>query len=101
MKTKKNQTQVSTKEYIETYCQEKRIRKRLAVYVSPETHYRLKNTVRLFVREHHTTTSSLADSILYDKQLTQELCFDIQLPSQESALELAPYWDNLVWVYSS
>jgi len=64
MKTKKNQKPASIEEYIEAYCQEKRIRERIAVYVSPKTHYKLKNVVRLFGREHHTTTSSLADSIL-------------------------------------
>ena len=64
MKTKKNQKQVSVEEYIETYCQEKRIRERYAVYISPQTHSKLKTTVRLFANKHHTTTSSLADSII-------------------------------------
>ncbi|MDR0232879.1 MAG: DUF3408 domain-containing protein [Dysgonamonadaceae bacterium] len=64
MKTKKNQKQVSIEEYIENYCQEKRIRGRFAVYVSPKTHSNLKTAVRLFASEHHTTTSSLADSII-------------------------------------
>jgi len=64
MKTKKNQKQVSIEEYIETYCQEKRIRERYAVYVSPKTHCNLRNIARLFASEHHTTTSSLADSII-------------------------------------
>ena len=64
MKTKKNQKQVSIEEYIENYCQEKRIRERYAVYVSPKTHCNLKNIIRLFASEHHTTTSSLADSII-------------------------------------
>jgi hypothetical protein len=64
MKTKKNQKQVSIEEYIETYCLEKRIRERFAVYVSPKTHHNLKRIARLFASEHHTTTSSLADSII-------------------------------------
>jgi len=64
MKAKKNLKQVSIEEYIENYCQEKRIRGRFAVYVSPKTHHNLKSIVRLFAREHHTTTSSLADSII-------------------------------------
>jgi hypothetical protein len=51
-------------EYIETYCREKRIRGRYAVYISPETHETLRAIVRLFFREHHTTTSSLVDSII-------------------------------------
>ena len=64
MKTKKNQKQVSIEEYIETYCQEKRIRERFAVYVSPKTHHNLKCIARLFASKHYTTTSSLADSII-------------------------------------
>ena len=64
MGAKKKQKQVSIEEYIETYCQEKRIRGRFAVYVSPEAHLYLKEITRLFKNEHHTTTSSLADSII-------------------------------------
>ena len=64
MTTKKNQKQVSVEEYIETYCQEKRIRERYAVYVSSKTHCNLRSIARMFSNEHHTTTSSLADSIL-------------------------------------
>jgi hypothetical protein len=64
MSAKKKQKQVSMEEYIETYCQEKRIRGRYAVYISPEAHETLKTIVGMFFREHHTTTSSLADSII-------------------------------------
>ena len=64
MNTKQKQKQVSIEEYIETYCQEKRVRERYAVYVSPETHYKLKRIARLFSSEHHTTTSSLVDAII-------------------------------------
>jgi type III secretory pathway component EscR len=64
MSAKKKQKQISIKEYIETYCQEKRIRGRFAVYVSPEVHDNLKRIARLFNYKHHSTTSSLADSII-------------------------------------
>jgi hypothetical protein len=64
MKARQKQKQVSIEEYIETYCQEKRIRERFAVYVSPKTHHNLKRIARLFSSEHHTTTSSLAESII-------------------------------------
>ena len=64
MKVKQKQKQVSIEEYIETYCQERKVRERYAVYVSPKTHQNLIRTVRLFASEHHTTTASLADSIL-------------------------------------
>ena len=63
MKTKKKKSQVSIEEYIDTFCQEKRVRERYAVYVSEKTHRRLKGAVRIFAGKHHTTTSSLADSI--------------------------------------
>ena len=64
MKTRKNQKQISIEEYVKNYCQEKRIRERFAVYVSPKTHHNLRSIARLFASEHHTTTSSLADSII-------------------------------------
>ena len=64
MKAKKKQNRVSIEEYIETYCQEKRIRKRFAVYVSPQTHHNLRTVARMFASEHYTTASSLADSII-------------------------------------
>jgi hypothetical protein len=64
MKAKKKQKQVSIEEYIETYCQEKRIRKRYAVYINPKTHRKLKRIARIFATEYYTTASSLVDSII-------------------------------------
>jgi hypothetical protein len=64
MKAKRSPKQVSIEEYVETYCREKRIRERFAVYVSPKTHGNLKSIARLFAGEQHTTASSLADSII-------------------------------------
>lgn len=64
MSSKKKQKQVSIEEYIETYCREKRIRGRFAVYISPEAHRKLRSIAQLFKSEHHTTTSSLADAII-------------------------------------
>ena len=64
MNRKLKQKQVSIEEYIETYCQEKRVRERYAVYVSEETHDKLKRITRLFSSKHHTTTSSLVDAII-------------------------------------
>lgn len=64
MSTKKKQKQISIEEYIETYCQEKRIRGRFAVYISPKTHSNLKKIAYLFKSKHHCTTSSLADAII-------------------------------------
>ena len=64
MKTKKKQKQMSLEEYIQTYCQEKRIRQRYAVYVTPEIHDKLKEIAFMFRFEHHTTIASLVDAIL-------------------------------------
>jgi len=64
MSSKKKQKKVSIQEYIETYCREKRIRERYAVYISSETHSNLRKIAQLFNDKHHTTTSSLADSII-------------------------------------
>jgi hypothetical protein len=64
MNAKKKEKQISIEEYIETYCQEKRIRERFAVYISPKAHDNLKKIAGLFKKEHHSTTSSLADSII-------------------------------------
>ena len=88
MKTKKNQKQVSVEEYIETYCQEKRIRERYAVYVSPKTHCNLRNIARLFADEHHTTTSSLADSILsFHFEVHRELLNNVHEEHKREFLE--------------
>jgi type III secretory pathway component EscR len=64
MSSKKKQKQISIEEYIETYCQEKRIRDRFSVYISPEVHRSLKRIVWLFKSKYHSTTSSIADSII-------------------------------------
>lgn len=54
---------MSEEEYIATFCNEKRIRNRWAVYVSPETHEALRSVVLMFRSEYHTTTSSFAEAI--------------------------------------
>lgn len=64
MNAKKKKRQISIEQYIETYCKEKRIRGRFAVYISPEAHRSLKRIALLFKEKHHLTTSSLADSII-------------------------------------
>jgi hypothetical protein len=88
MKTKKNRKQVSIEEYIESYCQEKRIRGRFAVYVSPQTHRNLKTVARLFGNKHHTTTSSLADSIIsHHFETYRELLNNVQMEDRRELLE--------------
>jgi hypothetical protein len=88
MKTKKNRKQVSVEEYIETYCQEKRIRERFAVYISPQTHRNLKSIAWLFASEHHTTASSLADSIISCHfEAYRELLSGVQKEDRHGLLE--------------
>ena len=88
MKAKKNQKQVSIEEYIENYCQEKRIRERFAVYVSPKTHDNLKSITRLFASKHHTTTSSLADAIISRHfEAHRELLNDVHEKEKREFLE--------------
>lgn len=55
---------ISKEKYIALFCQDKRIRGRSAIYVSPEVHRRLKRIAALFRSEHYTSLSSLADRIL-------------------------------------
>jgi hypothetical protein len=64
MGTRKKQKQVSIEEYIETYCQERRMRDRFAIYVSRGTHDNLRKATAIFRDEHYTTALSLADAIL-------------------------------------
>lgn len=64
MSSKKKQKQISIEEYIETYCQEKRIRGRFAVYIGSEAYQGLKRITQLFSNKHYTTISSLTDSII-------------------------------------
>jgi len=62
-KKKSKNESMSESEYIQTFCQEKRIRHRWAVYVSQETHQKLQKVVSVF-KDHYVTTMSLADAIL-------------------------------------
>lgn len=59
MKTK----QISREKYIETFCRDIRIRDRQVLYVSAETHAKMKIIANLF-RDQHVTTASLIDTIL-------------------------------------
>ncbi|WP_042366752.1 DUF3408 domain-containing protein [Bacteroides neonati] len=59
MKTK----HISREKYIETFCRDKRIRERQVLYVSAETHNRIRRVAHLF-EQHHVTVASLIDTIL-------------------------------------
>ena len=65
MSRKKNpkKESMTETEYIATFCQEKRIRHRWAVYVSPETHQKLIRVASVF-KDQYVTAMSLADAIL-------------------------------------
>lgn len=62
-KKKQKQKPMSEAEYIETFCQEKRIHNRYAVYVSRETHALLMKVVGIF-HDRYATAMSMADAIL-------------------------------------
>jgi len=62
-KERRKQKPMSEAEYIQTFCQEKRIRNRWAVYVSTETHQELLRMTSVF-KDHYVTAMSLADAIL-------------------------------------
>lgn len=64
MSSRKKQKQISIEEYIGIYCQEKRIRERFAVYITPEVHHNLKRVAQLFGGKYHVTASSLADTVI-------------------------------------
>ena len=63
-KKKKRQMPISEAEYIETFCQEKRVRNRFAVYISQETHRKLMKAVLIFQSEHYVTAMSMVEAIL-------------------------------------
>ena len=62
-KMKQKQESMSEAEYIATFCNEKRIRNRWAVCVSPETHKLLQKAVFTFM-DYHVTAVSMVDAIL-------------------------------------
>lgn len=55
--------EISREKYIETFCRDIRIRDRQVLYVSAETHSKMKVIAHLF-RDQHVTTASLIDTIL-------------------------------------
>jgi hypothetical protein len=63
MSRKTKQEATSEAEYIATFCNEKRIRNRWAVYISPETHKLLQKAVFTFM-DYHVTAISMVDAIL-------------------------------------
>ena len=62
-KKKHKQEAMPEAEYIATFCNEKRIRNRWAVYISPEMHKLLQKAVFTFM-EYHVTAMSMVDAIL-------------------------------------
>jgi hypothetical protein len=54
---------MSEAEYLATFCNEKRIRNRRAVYISSENHQKLVRVISA-LKDHYVTAMSLADAIL-------------------------------------
>lgn len=78
MSSKKKQklTPMSEAEYIETFCQEKRVRNRFAVYISQETHRKLMKAVLIFQSEHYVTAMSMTETILSNHFEVNKLLLD-------------------------
>ena len=57
------QKKISREEYVKAYCSERRIRDRKVLYVSEETHQKIRHIAHLF-RNEYATAASLVDSIL-------------------------------------
>ena len=57
------QKKISREEYVKAYCSERRIRDRKVLYVSEETHQKIRYIAHLF-RNEYATVASLVDSIL-------------------------------------
>jgi hypothetical protein len=66
MSTKKKQklAPMSEVEYIATFCQEKRVRNRYAVYISQETHRKLMKAVYTFQSDYYVTAISMTEAII-------------------------------------
>ncbi len=58
------QRKLSKEQYIDLFCQEKRMRDRRVIYVSEKVYQMLKHTAFCFKFEHYTSISSLSDAIL-------------------------------------
>lgn len=56
---------MTEEEYKELFCKEKRIRRRMVIYVGTETHSLLKRVAGAF-RKDYVTISSMADAIIWN-----------------------------------
>lgn len=96
MSRKKKQTQetMSEAEYIATFYNEKRIRNRWAVYISPETHELLQKTVFTFM-DYHVTAMSMVDAILsHHFETHRELITRLHTEKVEKTLNFRREDDN-------
>ena len=83
---------MTEEKYKELFCKEKRIRRRMVLYVDIQTHNLLKNVVRAF-RENYVTISSMVDAILWHHlQTNQELLSRLILEDRERS----PYFKRQV-----
>ena len=76
---------MTEEEYKELLCKEKRIRRRMVLYVDIQTHNLLKNVVKAF-RENYVTISSMVDAILWHHlQTNRELLSRLMLRDHKSS----------------
>lgn len=94
-KKKPKQKPMSEAEYIQTFCQEKRIRNRFAAYISPETHRKLMKVVCIFQNDHHVTAMSMAEAILnHHFEVNGELLGRLYNEDMEKSIKLSNGQDN-------
>ncbi len=94
-KKKQKQTSMSEAEYIETFCQEKRVRNRFAVYISQETHRKLMKAVYTFQSDYYVTAISMVEAILsHHFEMNRELLDKLFTEAIEKDLKPCRRLDN-------
>lgn len=77
---------ISKEQYIETFCKDKRIRSRQALYVSSEIHEEMRKVAHTF-RKEHVSTGSLVDTILeHHLEMYKDLLDSLSQERQEKFL---------------
>lgn len=94
-KKKPRQIPMSKAEYIETFCQEKRVRNRFAVYISQETHRKLMKAVYTFQSDYYVTAMSMTEAIIsHHFKVNGELLNRLYKESIEQTLSFSNREDN-------
>lgn len=88
------QIEMTEEEYKELFCKEKRIRKRMVLYVSVETHTKFKRLAYTFRKEFATVTS-MVDAILWHHlQTNKDLLNRLVREDEEERYRSFKAWVN-------